>query len=130
MALYTRLDDRTVEMLRDCTNRSRPSSRGTSVKALVSGRTSEGTAKELSALSSALRFCREETKVSLTKLARLTKASGISEDAIETLKIRIKDFAEQKNNVLDELDLEVDSLREGFWWHKTKISAQRKWQMT
>ena len=103
-----------IEMLRDCTNRSRPSSRGTSVKALVSGRTSEGTAKELSALSSALRFCREETKVSLTKLARLTKASGISEDAIETLKIRIKDFAEQKNNVLDELDLEVDSLREGF----------------
>ena len=50
----------------------------------------------------------------MTKLARLTKASGISEDAIETLKIRIKDFAEQKNNVLDELDLEVDSLREGF----------------
>lgn len=100
--------------LRDCTNRSKPSSRGTSVKASVSGRTSEGTAKELSALSSALRFCREETKVSLTKLARLTKASGISEVAIETLKIRIKDFAEQKNNVLDELDLEVDSLREGF----------------
>ena len=101
--------------LRDRTNRSRPSSRGTtSVKATVSGRTAEATERELSALSSTLNFCRDETKVSLTKLARLTKASGISEDAIETLKIRIKDFAEQKNNALDELDLEVDSLREGF----------------
>ena len=112
-----------LNRLRDKTNStSRPSSRGgtkakikasASVPALAPASASatslEAASLEFATLSAVLQACRSDTKVSLTKLARLAKSSGASELASD-----IKAFAEQKNSALDALDLEVASLSESF----------------
>ena len=112
-----------LNRLRDKTNStSRPSSKEgkkaktktkasapVSLLAPASTTSQEAASLELAALSAVLQACRSDTKVSLTKLARLAKSAGASELASD-----IKAFAEQKNSSLDALDLEVASLRESF----------------
>ena len=108
-------------------NASRPSSRGgakTKATKATKASTSAPTAStsnsasasaveeatiELATLSTVLEACRGDTKVSLTKLARLAKSSGASDLALD-----IKAFAERKNSALDALDLEVTNLLESF----------------
>lgn len=108
----------TNRRLRDRTNASRPSRRS-GTKASTSASTSivsieEAALSELSTLSAVLKQCRDDTKASLTNLVRLAYNSGASEEAFASLRCDIRAFAEQKNNSLDVLDLEVDRLRHGF----------------